>query len=104
MKYFFFVAAIFLACNNPKDGEFKNVLPKDLVGKTIEYTYGESIYKVTIDTDSTMHWEAMTGDEKGTQEKETYFMESVGNNKIFIFNLQPHFFKNGVLYYNNISL
>jgi len=84
MKYFFFVAAIFLACNNPKDGEFKNVLPKDLVGKTIEYTYGESIYKVTIDTDSTMHWEAMTGDEKGTQEKETYFMESVGNNKIFI--------------------
>ena len=31
-----------------------------------------------------MHWEAMTGDEKGTQEKETYFMESVGDNKIFI--------------------
>jgi phenolic acid decarboxylase len=84
MKYFYFIATVLIACNNPKNDEFKDILPKDLIGKTIEYTYGESIYHVILDTDSTMHWEAVAGDEKGAREKETYFMESVGHNKIFI--------------------
>lgn len=60
------------------------ITPKDLVGKTIEYTYGESIYHVTLDTDAKMHWEAMAGDEKGAYEEETYIIESVDNSKIFI--------------------
>lgn len=75
---------ILIACKTPNTREFKHILPKDLIGKTIEYTYGESVYHVTLDTDSTMHWEAVAGDEKGAREKETYFMESVGDNKIFI--------------------
>jgi len=58
--------------------------PKDLIGKTIEYQYGESIYHVTLDTDTTMHWEAMAGDEKGALEKETYVLESIDNEKLFI--------------------
>ena len=57
---------------------------EDLVGQTIEYRYGESIYHVTLDTDSTMHWEAMAGDEKGVKENETYFMESIDDSKMFI--------------------
>ena len=61
-----------------------NILPEDLIGRTIEYRYGESVYHVTLDTDSTMHWEAMAGDEKGIFERETYFMEAIGDNKIFI--------------------
>jgi hypothetical protein len=60
------------------------ITPKDLVGKTIEYKYGESIYHVTLDTDAKMHWEAMAGDEKGAYEEETYIIESVDNSKIFI--------------------
>jgi hypothetical protein len=31
-----------------------------------------------------MHWKAMAGDEKGAYENEVYFMESIGENKIFI--------------------
>lgn len=57
---------------------------KNLVGKTIEYRYGEDIYHVTLDTDSTMHWEAIAGAEKGIKENETYFMEAIGDNKMFI--------------------
>lgn len=58
--------------------------PKDLIGKTIEYQYGESIYHVTLDTDTTMHWEAMAGDEKGALENETYVLESIDDGKLFI--------------------
>jgi hypothetical protein len=60
------------------------IKPKDLIGKTIEYRYRESIYHVTIDSDSTMHWEAMAGDEKGTLENETYVIASVDDSKLFI--------------------
>ena len=58
--------------------------PKDLVGKTIEYRYGESVYHVTLDTDTTMHWEAMAGEEKGVKENETYVLESIDESKMFI--------------------
>jgi len=58
--------------------------PKDLVGKTIEYRYGESIYHVTLDTDSTMHWEAIAGEEKGVYENETYIIESLDDARLFI--------------------
>ena len=80
-----FIPAICFAQEyNKADNKKQNVLPKDLIGKTIEYTYGKSVYHVTFDTDSTMHWQAMAGDEKGVYENETYFMESIGENKIFI--------------------
>jgi hypothetical protein len=61
-----------------------SITPKDLVGKTIEYRYGESVYHVTLDTDTTMHWEAMAGDEKGALENETYVLESIDDRKLFI--------------------
>ena len=61
-----------------------SINPRDLVGKTIQYQYGESIYHVTLDTDTTMHWEAMAGDEKGTLENETYVLESIDESKLFI--------------------
>lgn len=82
MKYLPLIL-IFLACKQPETNA-KNMLPNDLIGKTLEYKYGESIYHVTFDTDSTMHWQAMAGDEKGAFENETYFMESIGENKLFI--------------------
>ena len=74
---------LFFGCKSP-DIKQVNVNPKDLIGKTIEYTYGESVYHVVFDTDSTMHWQAMAGDEKGAYENEVYFMESIGDNKLFI--------------------
>lgn len=58
--------------------------PPDLIGKTIVYAYGESIYHVTIDNSTQLHWEAMSGDEKGTKENETYVIESVGDQLLFI--------------------
>jgi hypothetical protein len=64
------------------DIQFKSVT--DLVGKTIAYQYGESIYHVTFDSDSAMHWEAMAGDEKGTLEHETYVAEFIEPDMLFI--------------------
>jgi len=55
-----------------------------LVGKTVEYRYGESVYHVTFDSDSTMHWEAMAGDETGTKENETYVAEWIDSQTLFI--------------------
>lgn len=60
------------------------VMPADLIGKTIEYTYGEDIYHVTIDSDSLMHWEAMAGAEKGALENETYIIEPIADGSLFI--------------------
>jgi hypothetical protein len=60
------------------------IKPKDLIGKTIEYQYGENIYHVTIDSDSLMHWEAMAGAEKGALENETYIIEPIDDGSLFI--------------------
>ena len=56
----------------------------DLTGKTIEYRYGESIYHVTIDTDSTMHWEAMAGDEEGAKYEEKFKWHQLDEHRVFI--------------------
>lgn len=82
MKYLLIIVLL-ASCKNLEKSQ-KEFTPRDLIGKTIEYRYGESIYHVTFDSDSTMHWQAMAGDEKGAYENETYFMESIGDNKIFI--------------------
>ena len=82
MKYLLIIVLL-ASCKNLEKSQ-KEFTPRDLIGKTIEYRYGESIYHVTSDSDSTMHWQAMAGDEKGAYENETYFMESIGDNKIFI--------------------
>ncbi len=55
-----------------------------LIGKTIVYRYGESVYHLTIDNESELHWEAMSGDEKGTKENETYKMHVLDNGNLFI--------------------
>ncbi len=77
--YGFLIALALAACSSR---ESKSSL--DLVGKTIEYRYGVSIYHVTFDSDTTMHWEAMTGEEKGVKENETYAAEWIDSNKLFI--------------------
>lgn len=77
-----------------------------LVGKTIAYQYGESIYHVTFDSDSTMHWEAMAGEEKGALEHEKYIADFIQPNMLFIswgeangINVsQVLDFKNGIVY------
>lgn len=58
--------------------------PINIIGETIEYRYGESIYHVHIDNESEMHWEAMAGDEKGVKEEETYKMHRLDDQVIFI--------------------
>jgi hypothetical protein len=55
-----------------------------LIGQTLEYRYGESIYHVTFDSDSTLHWEAVAGDETGAKENETYVAEWIESQKLFI--------------------
>ena len=65
-------------------GCIPRIRPSDLVGKTIEYTYGESVYHVTIDTEKEMHWEAVAGSEKGAYEEETYGIASTGPQQFLI--------------------
>ena len=88
MKHrFLFTLVVLLASCQQKPVETTDrivIKPEDLIGKTIEYRYGESVYHVTIDSDSTMHWEAMAGAEKGTLESETYVIASVDDSKLFV--------------------
>lgn len=76
---------ILLSCQEKNtNAGYRSIKPKDLIGKTIEYRYGESVYHVTMDSDSLMHWEAMAGEEKGVYEEETYIIESIDETKLFI--------------------
>lgn len=74
-----FLLIIMAGCNQPA-----NVPANKLVGKTIEYRYGESVYHVTFDSDTTLHWEAVAGDETGTKENETYVAEWIDSKMLFI--------------------
>lgn len=66
------------------DDDSEVAAPIEILGKTIEYQYGESIYHVTIDSETEMHWEAIAGDEKGVKEDETYKMHRLDDQTIFI--------------------
>ncbi len=76
---FLLLILLFAACQKST-----HLDPIQLVGKTVEYQYGESVYHVTFDSDSTLHWEAITGDETGTKEDETYVSEWIESQKLFI--------------------
>lgn len=79
MKRFFTLAIFLLGCSS---AEKKSTMI--LTGKTIEYRYGESVYHVTIDGDSTLHWEAVAGDEVGVKANETYVSEWIDSQRLFI--------------------
>ena len=92
-KYIYFLIILSSCSNNKNDLQqiatsndvgTSTISPTDIIGKTIEYTYGESVYHVIIDTDSTMHWKAVAGDEKGVEENEHYKIEEIGTNQLFI--------------------
>lgn len=77
-----FMSGCTLSVNNQsKEAPFSVT---DLIGKTVEYRYGESVYHVTFDSDSTLHWEAIAGDEKGVVEQETYVAEFIKPGLLFI--------------------
>jgi len=91
MRGIFFALIVMLAgCTNSvketleEDSNLHVTSLSSLLGKTIEYRYGESVYHVTLDSDSTLHWEAMAGAEKGAFEAETYVAECVEPNILFI--------------------
>lgn len=73
------VLLLMAACTQKEMGQLKN-----LMGHTIEYQYGESIYHVTFDTDSTLHWQAISGDEAGLKANETYVAEYIDSHQLFI--------------------
>ncbi|MBL7874640.1 MAG: hypothetical protein JNL53_03195 [Cyclobacteriaceae bacterium] len=77
-----FAILLFLLLTNCKVPTAKTPLP--LAGKTIEYRYGESVYHVTFDSDTTLLWEAIAGDETGAKENETYVAEWIDQDKLFI--------------------
>ncbi len=91
MKKILLLSLLALGCSKPapeapaeQSQKASEVNPAGLVGKTIEYNYGEDIYHVILDTDSTLHWVGVQGGEKGVTGDETYFMESLDSSRIFI--------------------
>ena len=73
--FMLFILSTF-SCQKPKK--------MTLVGKTIEYNYGEIKYHVRFDSDSTLRWVAVSGDEIGAYEDEIYFSEWVSDHLLFI--------------------
>jgi hypothetical protein len=65
-----------LACQNKKSPQ--------LIGRTIAYTYGSDVYHLTIDSDSTLHWEAKVGPEKGLKGNEQYTADWLNEHQFFI--------------------
>ncbi|MDG2448000.1 MAG: hypothetical protein P8M34_00125 [Saprospiraceae bacterium] len=71
--------------DNDEDGHQElDKIPIDIIGKTIEYKYGESIYHVTVDSETDLHWEAMEGGETGAIGVEKYVMDYLPNGEVFI--------------------
>ena len=85
---------LFCACGHPTESSpssdtegltmDRQVDPKELPGKTLAYTYGDHIYHVHFDSDSTLHWEAMAGSEKGIKADEQYKIAQIAPHMLFI--------------------
>ncbi len=79
MKKTFVVVLLLTGCNVPAEKSAYH-----LTGKTVEYRYGESVYHVTFDSDSTLHWKAVAGDEVGVMANETYVADWIDSSRLFI--------------------
>jgi hypothetical protein len=82
----FYLLSITACQEHSQDDETKleeSIETDKLIGKTIEYKYGKDVYLVKIDTDSTLHWWANSGAEKGKKAFEKYKSEMI-DNKVFI--------------------
>ncbi len=88
--YLFLALFAIISCHSQTQQDTKEpltnkvILPQDLVGKIIAYKYGESIYHVTIDSETDLHWEAIAGEEKGAYEEEKYKIAAIDDQKLFI--------------------
>ena len=94
--FLFFLLSIF-ACQPPTptpapdDSTVKTAVeekisqPIQVIGKTIEYRYGESIYHLTVDNDTQLHWECVQGEEKGVTGDEVYKLHRINDQTLFLF-------------------
>lgn len=86
LPLFFF--CLFSSCAEPTHShtnDKKHMEEKtEINGRTIEYKYGESIYHLKVTSDSTLSWEAMSGEEKGVTGEETYILDVLETGQIFI--------------------
>lgn len=73
------IATIFWNCS--PNSSLKS---EGLISKTLEYDYGESVYHLTFESDSTLHWTAVRGSEKGLQGREIYRANWISKDKLFI--------------------
>lgn len=76
-SFLIMILALMASCSPPAPSN-------SYVGKTLEYQYGKDIYHVTFDSDSTLRWEVLGGDELGEKEKENYRAEWIDSQHLFI--------------------
>lgn len=58
--------------------------PLSIVGKTFEYDYGNSTYRVEYKSANTLHWKAIKGEEVGRESDETYALQQLNAYTFFI--------------------
>lgn len=58
--------------------------PINLVGKTLEYNYGNTVYEVSFKSNNQLHWKCTKGDELGQEADEIYFTHRLSNHTLFI--------------------
>lgn len=96
MKKAIFAAMIFsamISCENHEETETTKLnkvetemteAPINLVGKTLEYDYGDNVYQVSIKSENELHWKCIKGDENGKEADETYAVQRLNNQSFFI--------------------
>lgn len=81
------------ACENegPKEAlvaatETKKEMEKqiELVGKSLEYNYGEDVYQLQFQSDTSLHWKCVQGDEAGKEADETYATQRLNKHSFFV--------------------
>lgn len=58
--------------------------PLSIVGKTFEYDYGDSAYRVEYKSASILHWKAIKGEEIGRESDETYVLQQLNPYTFFL--------------------
>lgn len=58
--------------------------PLSIVGKTFEYDYGNSAYRVEYKSASILHWKAIKGEEIGRESDETYVLQQLNLYTFFL--------------------
>ncbi len=57
---------------------------KNLIGKKLQYDYGQNVFEITFISENKLHWKCIEGEYKGQEATENYKIQKLSKHRFFV--------------------